>query len=122
MKKLKLSNLPKTWLIDVDGVIFKHNAYFDLYKKNKNDIILPNVKQFFAKIPKEDYIILLTSRDKKYKNYTSKQLEHYKLRFDRVLFNLPIGERIIINDIKPMGLKTAIAINLKRNLGLPKQL
>jgi hypothetical protein len=40
------------------------------------------------------------------------------LRFDRVLFELPVGERILLNDIKPSGLPTALAINLPRDAGL----
>ena len=118
--KLKLSSLKKTWLIDIDGVIFKHNAYLKYYKKNKNDKLLPGVKRFLKKIPSDDYIILLTSRNKKFKDYTIKQLNYYGIRFNKILFDLPVGERILINDIKPNGLKTAIAINLKRDKGPTK--
>ena len=35
-----------------------------------------------------------------------------------MLFNLPTGERILINDMKPSGLDTAIGINLERDIGL----
>jgi hypothetical protein len=31
---------------------------------------------------------------------------------------LPVGPRVVINDIKPSGLQTAIAVNLVRNTGL----
>jgi len=112
----KLSNLPKTWLIDIDGVIFEHNKYL------KNNVgkerLLPGVKKFFDNIPKDDKIILLSARSKKWKEYTIKQLRINKVRYDTIIFDLPAGERILINDIKPSGLKTAIAINIKRNKGL----
>lgn len=114
---MKLSNLPKTWLIDIDGVIFKHNLYLEC-KSQKTEKVLPGVKEFFKKIPKSDKIILLTSRSKKYKNYTITQLKKNKIRYDFIIFDLPVGERILINDIKPRGLKTAKAINVKRDKGL----
>ena len=35
-----------------------------------------------------------------------------------MLTGMPTGERILINDIKPSGLRTALAINVKRDEGL----
>lgn len=32
-------------------------------------------------------------------------------RFDKILFDMPMGERILINDRKPSELNTAIALN-----------
>ena len=53
-------------------------------------------------------------------------LDYSKIRYDRILFNLRSGARILINDIKPVGiagnsepLKTAYAINVERNEGIP---
>lgn len=117
MSRLKLSDLEKTWIIDIDGVIFKHNGYLSM-KRNEIEKPLPGVKEFFKKLPKDDYIILLTGRDKKYKNLTIKSLKAAKIRYDLVIFDLPKGERILINDTKPDGLKTAYAVRLKRDNGL----
>jgi FMN phosphatase YigB (HAD superfamily) len=111
-KKLNLSNLPKTWIFDIDGTIIEHNSH--LYSENT---LLPNVKNFWKKIPKKDKIIILTARENKYKKETVNFLKKNNLRFDHILFGLNIGERILINDLKPDGLKTAYAINLKRNQG-----
>jgi hypothetical protein len=62
MRKIKLSkNLNHTWLIDIDGTILFHNGY----KTKKGDLLLPGVKKFFKNIPKQDKVILLTSRKKK---------------------------------------------------------
>jgi len=118
MKKIKLSkNLAHTWLIDLDGTILKHNGYII----DRKDTLLNGVKKFFKNIPKKDKIILTTSRKKKYSRKTLAFLNRNKLRFNRVLFDLPYGERILINDIKPKNkLKTAISINLKRDVGLIK--
>ena len=73
------------------------------------------------KIPKKDTIILLTSRKKKFKKSTISFLLRNKIRYDFIIFDLPFGERILINDIKPKkNLKTAISINLKRDFGFSK--
>ena len=37
--------------------------------------------------------------------------------YNYAIFDLPLGERIVVNDLKPEGLKTAIAWNVERNLG-----
>jgi hypothetical protein len=109
----KLSNLPKTWLIDLDGTIIKHNSHI----KGKN-IILKKVKSFWKKIPSKDKIVLLTARDKKYKKTTVNFLKENNLKFDHIIFDLNFGERILLNDMKPDGLLTAYSHNLKRNEGL----
>lgn len=111
--KLKLSNLPKTWLIDLDGTIIEHNSHL----KGEN-ILLKGVKKFWKKIPKKDKIVILTGREKKYKKNTIVFLKKNNLHFDHIIFDLNIGERLLLNDKKPDGLKTSIAINLKRNIGL----
>ena len=112
-KRFLVSQLIHTWFIDIDGTIFKHNSYL-----SGNDILLPGVKSFWKKIPKKDKIVLLTARKKKYQKTTIKSLKINKLRFDQILFDMPNGERFLINDTKPLGLKTAHSLNLKRDKGL----
>ena len=117
MKKLsKLSDLNKTWLIDLDGVIFIHNYYLE----HKKDKLVPGIKNIFKKIKKGDTVILLTATKNQYKKITIESLKKYNIRYDYIIFNLPKGERILINDIKPReNLKTAICINIKRDV-IPK--
>lgn len=110
MNKIILSKLNKTWFIDIDGVIVIHNGHLQ-----NGDQLNKNIKIFFKKISKNDHIILVTSRKKKYKKITEDFLIKNNIRFNYIIYNLPIGERIVINDKKPKGLKTAIAINVKRN-------
>jgi hypothetical protein len=45
-------------------------------------------------------------------------LKDQGLRFNHAIFGIPRGERILINDIKPSGLDTAIGINVERNAGV----
>ena len=116
--KIKISkNLSHTWLIDLDGTIVRHNYYLS----NNKDLFLKGVRVFLKKIPKNDVIIFLTSRKKKFKKSTISFLLKNKVRFNSIIFDLPFGERILMNDIKPKNkLKTAISINLKRDFGLSK--
>ncbi|PNS00480.1 hypothetical protein X927_03205 [Petrotoga mexicana DSM 14811] len=107
---LKLSSLPKTWIIDLDGTILKHNGY-----KEGKDELLKGVKEFFNIIPTEDTIIILTSRETKYTDQTINFLKQNKIRYDHIIFDIPYGERILINDKKETGLITAYAINKERN-------
>ena len=118
MNKIKLSkNLSHTWFIDLDGSIVKHNGYII----DKVDTLLTGVKIFFMKISKNDKIIITTSRKKRFKKKTIDFLKKNKIRFNEIIFDLPHGERILINDIKPhQKLKTSISINLNRNSGLSK--
>lgn len=113
MQELVVSKLGKTWLIDIDGTILKHNGY--LYD---GDVILDGVKEFYSKISSSDKIILLTSRKKEYINELKKFLKSKNLRYDSIISDLPHGERIQINDTKPSGLKTAYAINKSRDEAL----
>lgn len=118
MKKIKISkNLNHTWLIDLDGTLVKHNHYLS----NKHDLFLKGALSFLKNIPMNDTIIFLTSRKKKFKKSTITFLLKNKIRYNSIIFDLPFGERILINDIKPKNnLNTAISINLKRDFGLSK--
>lgn len=109
---LVLSKLGKTWIFDLDGTLLKHNGY-----KEGGDILLPGVKEFFAKIPQEDYILILTARTEEYQEETKNFLKDNGIRYHQILFNIPYGERIVLNDKKPSGLQTAHAINLDRDIG-----
>lgn len=113
MEDLKLSSLPKTWIFDLDGTILVHNGY-----KNGGDRILPGVKEFFDKIPKTDHILILTARKEEVLESTIEFLKDNGIRYNNILADIPFGERILLNDMKDSGLKTAHAVNLKRDEGL----
>lgn len=108
---LILSTLPKTWIFDLDGTLLEHNGY----KTQGIDIVLPGVVEYLAAIPPEDKIIILTSRTEQYREITLRFLEKNRIRYDGILFNMPMGERIIVNDRKPSGIDMAVAINIDRN-------
>jgi hypothetical protein len=110
---LTLSALAHTWLIDLDGTVFKHNGHL-----GGSDELLPGVLEFWAALPPEDTIVVMSARAECFRCQTLASLAVAGLRYDHVLFNLPHGERILLNDSKPRGLQTAIAVNLTRDAGL----
>ena len=113
---IKLSTLGKTWIFDIDGTIVKHNGY----KIDNKDTLLDGAKEFFKNISKDDMVILITARKVEEKEKTEQFLRDNKIRYDYIIFDAPKGERIVINDEKPDGLKTAIAINTKRDVFMEK--
>ena len=110
-EKLILSTLPKTWIFDLDGTLLKHNGY----KIDSEDTILPGVLEYLDTIPDEDKIIVFTSRTDEYKNMTIRFLKKHNIRYDEILFNIPMGERIVVNDRKPSGIDMAVAVNMDRD-------
>ena len=116
-EKLILSTLPKTWIFDLDGTLVKHNGY----KLDGADTLLAGAKEYLESIPEEDKIIIFTSRTDAYKDMTLGFLEENRIRYNEILFNMPMGERIVVNDRKPSGLPVAVALNCQRDeFALPK--
>lgn len=108
---LILSTLPKTWIFDLDGTLLKHNGY----KIDGKDTVLDGAKAYLDGLPKEDKVILMTSRLESYREMTLEFLREQQIRFDQILFEMPVGERILVNDRKPSGLDMAMAVNLERD-------
>ena len=111
MKSITLSPLGHTWILDLDGTIVKHNGY----KIDGYDSFLPGAKEFLLKIPLDDFIIFLTSRKEEYRTITEEFLNKNGIRYNSIIYGAPYGERIIVNDRKPSGLETGIAVNIDRD-------
>lgn len=111
MDKIRVSPLGKTWIVDLDGTIVKHNGY----KLDGHDTLLDGAEDFLKQIPQSDLIVFITSRTEEYREITEKFLAEHQIRYDHIIYNAPFGERILINDRKPSGLNTAIAVNIDRN-------
>ena len=108
-----MSALPKTWIFDLDGTLVEHNGYI-----HGEDRLLPGVTEFWKSIPDTDFILILTSRNSEEQNRTESFLLNNGIRFNEIIFGMPMGERILINDDKPSGLPTAFSIRRSRNEGL----
>ena len=110
---LRLSPLNKTWIFDFDGTLVEHNGY-----KNGTDKFLPGAKEFLQSIPQDDFVIIMTAREKEAKGITEDFLKKHNIRYNEILFEMPMVERILFNDNKPSGLKCAYALTPERNEGL----
>lgn len=111
MDKLVLSTLGHTWILDLDGTIVKHNGY----KIDGEDSFLPGAKEFLQSIPENDMIVFITSRKEEYREQTESFLREQEVRYNYIVFDAPFGERILINDDKPGGLKMSYSISLGRD-------
>lgn len=110
---LILSPLAHTWIFDFDGTLVVHNGY-----KTGPDEWLPGALEFLKSIPGEDVIIILTAREKAAREKTETFLRDSGVRYNYLFFEIPMGERILLNDDKPSGLPCAYAIRPRRNQGL----
>lgn len=111
---LELSTLAKTWILDIDGTLVKHNGY----KIDGYDTLLDGVKEFWGEISPDDKVVLLTARQEKYLPALKEFLKANNIRYDYLLTDMPMGERILVNDRKPSGLDMAFAINKDRDKNL----
>ncbi|MBR4592056.1 MAG: phosphotransferase [Elusimicrobiaceae bacterium] len=110
---LRLSELGHTWVLDLDGTLVRHNGY-----KTGEDEFLPGAKEFLESIPPQDYVLILTAREKEARPKTEAFLQKHHIRYNEIFFEMPMGERILINDNKPSGLQCAYSLAPERNQGL----
>lgn len=110
-ERIVVSALPKTWILDLDGTIVKHNGY----KLDGRDTLLPGAIEFLGGISDQDMVIFVTSRTEEYRAQTESFLRENGIRYNHIVFGAPYGERILINDRKPSGLRMAVAVNPERD-------
>ena len=110
-KEIVLSTLPHTWIFDIDGTLVKHNGYLT----EEGDTLLEGAAEFLESIPEKDMIIFLTARPSSVRDITEKFLAEKNIRYDHIIFDAPVGERIVINDNKPSGLVMAYAVERTRD-------
>jgi hypothetical protein len=114
MTVIKTSKLQKTWFIDLDGTLLMHNMS-TVDGVPVNDRLVPGARAFLNSIPKDDIIIITTARSERVRAFTLQQLIRLGVRFNRIIFECGQGERILVNDLKPNGMKTALAYNVPRD-------
>ena len=99
-------------------MIFPHNGYLHW----ADETPLPGVLEFFREVPEDDEVVLLSARAQSYRQQTEEQLARWGLRYSILLLGLPVGERVLINDEKPRGLRTAWALSVSWDVGIPDDL
>jgi uncharacterized HAD superfamily protein len=122
LSKKMLDSYPKTYFIDIDGTIVPNLTISDLEKyihvPNYIQDLLPGVKKFFETLYNNDVVIFTTARGSQYKELTERTLRHHRIKYHQLIMDLPIGQRVLINDSVNMLYQKAIAINVLRNHGM----
>lgn len=109
--EIEMTALPKTWILDLDGTVVRHNGY----KTDGADTLLDGVDQLLSQIGEGDMVVFITSRKKEYQEITERFLDEHGIRYDHIIYGAPYGERILVNDRKPSGLQMAYAFNTNRD-------
>jgi mannose-6-phosphate isomerase len=117
-----MSKDPKTVFCDIDGTILKHHGSAIANAKSVPEI-LPGVLESFQEWERRNYrILLITGRKESQRQATEAILQSLHIPYDQLLMGLPNGDRVLINDRKPMGTRpTAYAVSPQRNAGLDQQ-
>lgn len=108
---VRMSSLGKTWILDLDGTIVKHNGY----KIDGQDTFLDGAEEFLKSISEDDIIVFITSRTEDYSDITEEFLKKSGIRYNYIIYGAPYGERILMNDDKNSGLAMAYAFRTKRD-------
>lgn len=113
--------IPRTIFCDIDGTILKHHGKIsDIALKDA--IVLEGVVETFNEWCSAGYVIILvTGRAEPLRKLTEAQLMQFGIMYHRLIMDVGIGARILINDLRDKAKDdgpTAVAINLPRNSGL----
>ena len=113
-----MNNKQKTIFLDIDGTLFQHKGTLDLMM-TEEPIVLDGVVEQLVKWRREGhYIVLTTARAEGTRSVTESQLLNNGVFFDQLIMGLTNGCRILINDVKPDGMKTASAYSIARDGGI----
>lgn len=114
-----MNKRPYTLIIDIDGTLIKHSG--DICHQYTEEIeILPGVIEKWKEFDIAGHnIILITGRRESNRKFIEEKLQDAGLFWDQLIMGVGGGNRILINDLKPLSEEpTAIAINVRRNTGL----
>lgn len=109
---------PYTIITDIDGCLVEHTG--SLTGQLQPNTLLPGVLEKFNEWNALGYrIVLVTGRPESMRKFTEDTLHALGLFWDCLVTGIGGGKRILINDLKPDSDEpTAIAVNLRRNVGL----
>jgi histidinol phosphatase-like enzyme len=109
----------KTIFCDIDGTLVKHQAPTSTTLETADLELLPGTIEKLLEWDIKGYnIILTTGRRESARKATETQLTKVGIIYDQLIMGIGGGIRVLINDNKPEGEEAAIAINLKRNIGI----
>jgi dTDP-glucose pyrophosphorylase len=118
--KSELSFKDRTYFIDIDGVVLKHDSGFhslsEEFSENQEGIFT-NINQIKERYYLGDKIILTTSRPESKREELISFLQQNDFYFSELIMGITDGIRYLINDRKKTDsyLDTAIAVNVVRD-------
>lgn len=114
-----IDNRPKTIICDIDGTLVKHYIpAFNTEETSKLELLPGTLEKFEEWDKRGYYIILMTGRRESMRKATELQLAKNHIFYDQLIMGCGGGTRVLINDNKPTGKESAIAINIERNKGI----
>ena len=112
---------PKTIFCDIDGTLCEY-PYTGKMISFDDEIMkpLPHTLKKLSEWDKAGHMIILTTgRKEGMRETTERQLREAGIVYDKLIMGIGGGTRVLINDLKPdREGDTAIAINLKRDIGV----
>lgn len=106
-----------TAFLDLDGTLVVHNYKVDF---DNNDELLPGALDYLLSLKNNGYYLVLTTGrpEEACQGIIALLDREYNIRFDRFVFDLPTGIRVLVNDRESEdGPDKAIAVNVVRNKG-----
>ena len=118
-----MNNKPKTIFCDIDGTLCEHpysGTKHGSYDMDSDMIPLSGtIKKLWEWDKAGHMIILTTGRKEGMRKSTENQLRRAGIIYDKLIMGIGGGTRVLVNDLKPdRDGPTAIAINLKRDIGV----
>ncbi|MBN2008114.1 peptidyl-tRNA hydrolase [candidate division KSB1 bacterium] len=117
-----IANRPRTYFVDIDGVIFKQeNRWPDMETIDPKRDLLPGVRETFLRWEASGCkIVLTTGRADNFRELTERQLREAGIPYHHLIMSAGMGQRVLINNLKPQepSVRTALAINLPLDVGM----
>lgn len=116
-----IQNRPKTFIVDVDGAIFRQRGRWpDIDSIDPKKDLLPGVRERFLEWEMKGHrLILMTGRADNYRQITEEQLQKAGIPYHNLIMAVGMGQRILINNLKSeeSHIQTAVAVNLETDKG-----
>ena len=116
---VNMESRAKTIFCDIDGTLVKHNPPTETASEDVELELLEGTVEKILEWDKKGYnIILVTGRRESAREATKKQLSKAGIIYDKLIMGIGGGVRVVINDCKPDGEDTTLAITVPRNYGI----
>lgn len=121
MPDLLVSELPRTWFIDLDGTLFMYADTIEDVATKPQTPCPYTLEKMNGWWERGDHIVLVSARYETLREKTEADLKEHGVPYSHLIMGLGNGERHLVNDLKPNRAgNTAFAHNLVRDEGFGK--